>query len=96
VSIEGLISFGGFIEVSLIAALSLTYRSANETLAIKGTLYWSVDTPLGGPDGKVQLGSTTIEIGNGSSPRRSRSASNASFGSLYSTTTWSEYCEAFA
>lgn len=96
VSIEGLISFGGFIDVSLTAQLSLTYRSASETLALKGTLFWDVDTPLGGPDGKVQLGSTTIEIGNGSSSRRTRAGGDPSFGALYSADTWSEYCAAFA
>ena len=95
VSIEGVISLCGFVEVSLVADLSLTYRTADETLVVKGTLSWDVDTPLGGPDGKVVLGTTTIAIGNGSSARQ-RSSESASFGSLYSADTWAEYCGAFA
>lgn len=102
ISIEGYIGLCGFVEVSLIAALSLTYRSVEENLVIKGTISWSVDTPLGGPDGKFVIGQTTIDMSNGAGRGGFGRAlpegpgGNASFGDIHTEATWADYCDAFA
>jgi hypothetical protein len=106
-SVEGVISIGGFIEVSVTAQLNLKYKSNQENLVLTGTLFWAVDTPLGGKDGDVPLGSTTIDLSDGggrglrpSGPGERMVASldsgDVSFGSIHTSTTWTQYCDAFA
>jgi hypothetical protein len=107
-SVEGVISIGGFIEVSVTAQLKLVYKSTQEKLVLTGTLFWAVDTPLGGKDGDVPLGSTTIDLSDsgarglrpsGPGERMAMAAlagGDVSFGSIHTSTTWTQYCDAFA
>lgn len=107
-SVEGVISIGGIVEVSVTAQLKLVYKSTQEKLVLTGTLFWAVDTPLGGKDGDVPLGSTTIDLSDSgarglrpSGPGERMSAASlaggdASFGSIHTSTTWTQYCDAFA
>jgi hypothetical protein len=105
VSLEGVIQFAGLVELSLTVKATLTYTSASEQMILKGTIVWDIDTALGGPDGTIKLGSTRIDLGSGggrpagfgrSVVPRSLETGDVSFGDLYSSTTWNEYCSAFA
>jgi hypothetical protein len=108
VSLEGEISVLGMLDVSASIVCSLTYRSEDETLVLKGTVHYCVDTFLGEvASGSVPIGETTIELGDGTgataAARRgvrplpsAAPGGAASFGDRYSRAEWNDYCDAFA
>lgn len=68
IALEGEIGVLGLIEVSAAIVGTVSYASATESIVVHGEIVWAVDTPLGGPDGTIPIGSTRFDIGDGASP----------------------------
>jgi hypothetical protein len=67
VALEGEVSLLGIAHASVALNCSLSYRSADEEMVLKGTVSYAVDTAFGSiAEGTVPLGTTTIAMGNGS------------------------------
>jgi hypothetical protein len=94
VGIEGEIDFFGLVNVAVGLVASLTYRSADEVLVVKGKITYRVDTFLGGESGSVPIGETTIRLGNGGAAPLALTAT--SFRDRYTAEDWTTYTLAFA
>jgi hypothetical protein len=103
VSLEGEIEVLGMLSASASIVASLTYRSVDEEMVLKGTINYCVDSFLGKlTSGSVPIGTTTIDLGDGDdavAPRRVLRAAapgSSSFAQRYSPSEWTDYCDAFA
>lgn len=108
VSLEGEIDVLGLVSVSASIVCSLTYDPAAETMVLKGTVNYCVDSFLGTlTSGSVPIGRTTIDLGDGQAaltslaPGRARDAAaapggSASFVDRFTPAMWTNHCDAFA
>lgn len=98
VALEGEVSVLGLLTVSAAVVGTVIYNSSSEKIVVRGEIHWAVDTPLGGPDGTIPIGSTEFDLGDGQQAAVAAAAvpDTASFGDLYSSTDWSLYSAAFA
>src|SRR5262249_1632754 len=107
VSLEGEIEVLGLISVSSSIVAALTYDSSEESMILKGTINYCVDSFLGKlTSGSVPIARTPIDLGNSQSNVASRSAralgatdttGSPSFEDRYTdVNVWTDYCDAFA
>jgi hypothetical protein len=98
VALEGEVSVLGLLSVSAAIVGTVTYNSDRERIVVRGEIHWAVDTPLGGPDGTIPIGSTEFDLGDGAQAAVVAAAApdTTSFGDLYSSADWSQYSAAFA
>ena len=108
VSLEGEIEVLGLVSVSSAIVAALTYDSTEESMILKGTINYCVDSFLGKlTSGSVPIARTPIELGNGQSDVASRRAralgatdtetGSPSFQDRYTDlNVWTDYCDAFA
>ncbi len=66
VALIGEIELLGLASASASIVGSLTYTEADETIVLRGTIHYEIDSIFGGDSGTVALGSHTFPVGNGS------------------------------
>jgi hypothetical protein len=76
IALIGEISLAGLVSATGAIVGSLTYREADETIVLRGTIEYEVDSILGSDSGSVAIGTHTFPVGNGGAGAGLRSAAD--------------------